>query len=541
MSLLAGTTGSISASSSPMIAAHAHSNLNRKWTLKRRPTGVFDPALDAEFVEQTQSPELKDTEVLVEPQVLSVDAFLRTMMEEGAYHGNLPIGATIPALGYGTVVEAGPKASHKVGTRVAGMLAASDRVVVDSRAVVRSVNFPFLPPTAALGLLGLTCGLTAYCGVFYVASRPPRKGETVVVTGAAGAVGSIATQLARSTGARVVGVAGGPRKGAYLKDTLGCDAVIDYKSRKESLHDQIARACPEGIDFVYDNVGGEILNALLYRINPRGRVVVCGAISQYSGKLHNGTKNEGCCGADGPSNYLKLAERGAEMVGFNVMQHIRKLPFMLVGMFWLWARGKVVMHEHIEEGLEHFPHALQKLFTGENIGKTLVRVGPDDKAASRTEQTDPRRERKACPQELPRKSSKDIDCAYRKNLTMCNKTIKIYHSGIGHTFGSDSLGPETCFESRNEQQPAPPARNTSIHPSKSPSHTRWLFPAREIAGGRLDWMHPKRVPPAAASQSMKSRHSRSGTSIRPGVLRPSRTLENGNRDARNDQTVSRTS
>eukprot|EP00536_Pseudo-nitzschia_multiseries_P017215 jgi/Psemu1/49870/gm1.49870_g len=396
-------SSSATATNGPLLAAAtaaSHTDpLRRKWVLKRRPKGVFDPSLDAELVtvtttaiekqqQQQQSDVtegddhggvlLKDTEILVEPSMLSVDAFLRTMMEEGAYHGALPIGATIPALGYGTVVKAGPRAGHRVGTTVAGMLAASDSVVVDSKQVMRAFKFPFMPRTASLGLLGLTSGLTAYCGVFYVPSRRPRRGETVVVTGAAGAVGSIAVQLCRSTGARVVGVAGGPAKGKFLRDVLGCDAVIDYKSDTKSLPEQISETCPDGIDFVYDNVGGSVLNALLYDINAGARVVVCGAISQYSGNLHNGTRRPSCCGAEGPSNYLKLAEKGAEMRGFNVMQHIAKLPFMLIGMIYLWARGKVAMTEHIEEGLEHFPRALQKLFTGETIGKTLVRVRPEE-------------------------------------------------------------------------------------------------------------------------------------------------------------------
>mmetsp|Transcript_2404 Transcript_2404/g.5566 ORF Transcript_2404/g.5566 Transcript_2404/m.5566 type:complete len:381 (-) Transcript_2404:207-1349(-) len=372
------------AATGPIVAAaaanhHVLNNHRRKWILKRRPKGIFDPDRDAELVTETETetPELGDTEVLVEPQLLSVDAFLRTMMEERAYHGSLPIGSPIPAIGYGTVVRAGPGSGYAVGTTVHGMLAASDAVVVDSKHLIRSVKLPFLPRSSSLGLLGLTTGLTAYCGVFCVPRRAPRKGETVVVTGAAGAVGSIAVQLCKSTGARVIGVAGGPAKGRFLAETLGCDGVIDYKSVDRSLADQIADNCPDGIDFIYDNVGGGILNSLLFRINGGGRVVICGAISQYSGNLNNGTK-EDCCGVEGPSNYLKLAERGAEMRGFNVMQYITRLPFMIVGMIYLWARGKVIMSEHVEEGIENFPRALQKLFTGETIGKTLVRVRSEE-------------------------------------------------------------------------------------------------------------------------------------------------------------------
>merc|ERR1712127_445685 len=191
--------------------------------------------------------------------------------------------------------------------------------------------------------------------------------------GAAGSVGSIAVQLCKSTGARVVGIAGGKRKGEYLSKELGCDAVVDYKDSTKPLAEQIAETCPDGIDFVYDNVGGETLDAILEKINAKGRVVICGAISQYSGNLNSSSKK-----VQGPSNYLKLAERGAEMKGFAVFQYLTKLPFMLLGMMWLYFRGRVTMKEHVEEGLETFPYALEKLFTGQTIGKTLVRLRSDD-------------------------------------------------------------------------------------------------------------------------------------------------------------------
>ena len=232
------------------------------------------------------------------------------------------------------------------------------------------ITFPLMTPTASLGLMGLTTGLTAYTGVFYV-TRRPRRGETVLVTGAAGAVGSVAAQLAKATGARVIGVAGGPRKFKYLVEELKLDGAIDYKSSQESLEDQIAAQCPEGIDFIYDNVGGNILDELLAKINSGGRVVICGAVSQYSGNLHKGK-------VEGPSNYLKLAERGAEMKGFNVMQYFIKIPLALCGMFYYHLRGKVQMTEHVEKGIGSFPHALAKMFSGGHIGKMLVQVGGGD-------------------------------------------------------------------------------------------------------------------------------------------------------------------
>merc|ERR1712232_1468054 len=125
--------------------------------------------------------------------------------------------------------------------------------------------------------------------------------------------------------------------------------------------------CPDGIDFIYDNVGGKILDNLLAKINPNGRVVICGAISQYSGKLNKGL-------VEGPSNYLKLAERGATMKGFNVIQYMSKILFMLFGMWWMHLRGKVRMNEHTEHGIESFPKALKKLFTGGHLGKMIVSV-----------------------------------------------------------------------------------------------------------------------------------------------------------------------
>ena len=340
---------------------------NSKWVLKARPQGIFDPSNDVELTtENIPTSSLEDDEILVETTMLSGDAFIRTMMDEEAYHGALSINDTIPAIGYGKVIAAGPKAGHKVGTVVSGMMGAQTYAKIKSGGAFRHITFPFMTPTASLGLMGLTTGLTAYTGVFYV-TRRPRRGETVVITGAAGALGSVAAQLAKATGARVIGVAGGPKKCQYLTDELKLDGAIDYKNSERSLEEQIAAACPNGIDFLYDNVGGTILDELLARINPGGRVVICGAISQYSGRLNKGK-------VEGPSNYLKLAERGAEMKGFNVMQYMMKVPLALCGMFYYHIRGKVRMTEHIEVGIQSFPHALAKMFSGGHIGKMLVKI-----------------------------------------------------------------------------------------------------------------------------------------------------------------------
>jgi NADPH-dependent curcumin reductase CurA len=149
------------------------------------------------------------------------------------------------------------------------------------------------------------------------------------------------------------------------------DGAVNYKNKTASLEDQLDEACPDGVDFVFDNVGGEMLDVLLARIRPGGRVVICGAVSQYDCGSVN--KVDGRM-VHGPSNYLKLAERGAEMRGFNVMQHMHKLPVAMFFLFWYYVRGKVRMTEHIHKGIEAFPGALKGLFSGGNTGKTLVQV-----------------------------------------------------------------------------------------------------------------------------------------------------------------------
>jgi hypothetical protein len=355
-----------STSSSSLENQSASFVTNQKWVLKSRPNGIFDPETDSELLSERINLECEADEIICETETLSVDAFIRTMLDEEAYHGVVAIGSTLPAIGYGKVIKAGSAAKYKTGSKVMGMLGAQTYAKVKANAVFPKINFPFMPESASLGLMGLTTGLTAYTGVFYVCPKP-KRGETAVVTGAAGAVGSVAAQLAKSTGAKVIGTAGGSHKKAYLVEEMKLDGCVDYKDSENSVTTQLNELCPHGIDFIYDNVGGEILDDLLMKINPKGRVVICGAVSQYSGNLNKGLVR-------GPSNYLKLSEQGATMKGFNVMQYMSKILFAMVGMFWMFLRGKVDMKEHIENGIESFPLALNKLFTGGHIGKMLVNV-----------------------------------------------------------------------------------------------------------------------------------------------------------------------
>ncbi|KAG7337903.1 zinc-binding dehydrogenase [Nitzschia inconspicua] len=348
---------------------------NQKWILTKRPKDEFDPDRDVELkTEELNSKSCLDGEkdeqdlVLVKVEVLSVDAFIRTMMDATAYHGSLDLQNTLPALGYGTVVMSKSK-KFRVGQPVLGMLGAQTYARIPAKQLKRKFDLPLLPTSASLGLLSLTTGLTAYAGIFFVPSKGPRKGDTVVVTASAGAVGSIAAQLAKTTGAKVVGIAG--NKNDYLLNELKLDGAVNYKDKSISLEDQLDEACPNGVDFVFDNVGGDTLDALLERIRPGGRIVICGAVSQYDSGSVNKVDGQT---VQGPSNYLNLAERGAEMRGFNVMQHMHKMPIAMFFLFWYYVRGKVRMTEHIHNGIESFPKALKSLFDGGNTGKTLVKV-----------------------------------------------------------------------------------------------------------------------------------------------------------------------
>ena len=202
-----------------------------RWVLTQRPQGNFDASRDVE--KRTEPiPELKSDDVLVEAEMLSVDAFVRTMLDEQAYHGRVEIGGAVPALGYGTVIAAGADSKASIGKRVLGMVHASSHAVGPmsmGTGFTQVLSIPGVPTRLSLSLLSAVTGLTAYVGCFKVLTKPG-KGETAVVSAAAGGVGSIAVQLLKSTGCRVVGVAGGATKCAFCVDTLGCDAAVDYKA-----------------------------------------------------------------------------------------------------------------------------------------------------------------------------------------------------------------------------------------------------------------------------------------------------------------------
>lgn len=332
---------------------------NTRVVLVSRPDG--DPTPDNFGLESVPVVSPEPGQVLVAVDMLSIDAFIRTTLDDrdDSLHGSTPIGSTIGALGVGTVIESGDE-RFQPGDAVAGGLGAQTHATV-STVFLEKVDTSRFGPSTQLGAMGLTTGLTAYAGMKFVGRVT--ESDTVVVSGAAGAVGTFAGQIARLLGAkRVIGIAGGPEKGHYLVDELGYDASVDY--RADNVDARLKELAPDGIDVFFDNVGGDILDSVLLQIREGSRIVICGAISQY-GDMHNVT---------GPRNYLKLAERHASMEGFTVLHFANRFAEARADIgVWL-ADGSLVEHNHVERGIEKFPHALDLLLTGGHRGKLLVDV-----------------------------------------------------------------------------------------------------------------------------------------------------------------------
>jgi NADPH-dependent curcumin reductase len=330
--------------------------INRKVVLAQYVKGMVGP--EHFRIEEEPAREPGEGEVLIRNEVLSIDAFIRTSLnEEEGLHQRVPIGGTVVALGVGRVVESRAE-GFAPGDAVTGPLLAQTYATWPA-AMLQKVE-PALPLSTYLGALGLTTGLTAYTGMKYVGQV--KEGETVLVSGAAGAVGCIAAQVAKLMGGRVIGVAGGPAKARFLTETLGLDGAIDYKN--DDVAARLKELAPDGIDVFFDNVGGEILDVALDNIRERGRIAICGAISQYNDQQH----------VQGPSLYLRLAERYARMEGFTVMhfaQHYGEAAAQLGQ--WL-AEGRLQMPEQSVDGIDAFPAALRTLFEGGNTGKMLVRL-----------------------------------------------------------------------------------------------------------------------------------------------------------------------
>lgn len=328
----------------------------KKVVLKERP--IDNPKVEGFDIIEEISRAPNDGEILVQMQALEIGAWIRTTLNEEAFHGSTPIGGTIPALGIGKVLIS-KSDKFKEGDIVNGPIFAQTHTTMPAEMFAKVEN-PEIDPFTQIAVLGVTTGLTAYFGIYEVGQV--KKDDVVLVSGAAGGVGALVCQLAKIKGAKVIGVAGGKEKCDVLVNEIGADAAIDYK--KDNLDEKIKEYASEGIDIFFDNVGGEILDAALDNIRDRARVVICGAISQYS---HHELVN-------GPSLYLRLAEKYSRMEGFTVMHFEDRYEEASKELLSLYEQGKLKIPYHIEDGIENFPLALQKLFTGGNTGKLMVKA-----------------------------------------------------------------------------------------------------------------------------------------------------------------------
>ncbi|WP_040493030.1 NADP-dependent oxidoreductase [Ilumatobacter nonamiensis] len=328
----------------------------RRVALLRRPTGPATP--DHFVVEDVELDPLQPGEVRVGVEYISVDAATRTMLRGEGFHMQVGIGETILAGGVGRVVESAAD-EWKVGDPVVGGLGAQTISTVPG-AFLNRVDDTLGPLSLHLGVLGGSTGVTAWIGIREVAK--PQPGDSFVVSAAAGAVGSVAGQIAKRDGARVIGIAGGPDKVRYLLDTLGFDEAIDYKH--DDVGARLGELCPDGVNGFFDNVGGPILDAVLDNIALHGKVTICGAISQY----------DDMDDITGPSMYLRLAERQAVMEGFAFFHFPDRMqPAMEELAGWV-ADGSIALGETVLDGIDRYPEALQVMFEGGNTGKLLVRA-----------------------------------------------------------------------------------------------------------------------------------------------------------------------
>nr|WP_198151276.1 NADP-dependent oxidoreductase [Kibdelosporangium sp. MJ126-NF4]CEL13973.1 Putative oxidoreductase YncB [Kibdelosporangium sp. MJ126-NF4]CTQ88342.1 Putative oxidoreductase YncB [Kibdelosporangium sp. MJ126-NF4] len=331
--------------------------VNAQIRLAARPVGL-PKSTDWQLTEEPAG-QPGDGEFLVELQYISLDPAMRGWINaQRSYIAPVEIGAVMRAAGIGTVIESHHEKFAK-GDVVQGLFGVQKYAVSDG-AGVSTVDTSRASAPMYLGTLG-SSGFTAYFGLLDVGR--PKPGETIVVSAAAGAVGSITGQIGKIKGCRVVGIAGGPDKCRYLVDELGFDAAIDYKAG--DIRRQLKQHTPDGVDVFFDNVGGEILDDVLARINRGARVVISGAVSQYNSED----------GMRGPANYMQLLVQRASMTGFLVFDYVARYPEAASELAAWLAEGRITSREHIVEGdIAAFPETLLGLFEGRNTGKLVLAV-----------------------------------------------------------------------------------------------------------------------------------------------------------------------
>ena len=334
--------------------------VNKQITLAARPSGMPKPS-DFKLVESSV-PEAKAGEILVRLLYVSVDPYMRGRMNDvKSYAPPAQIGEVMGAGAVGLVVNS-QSAQFETGDFVEGFFGWQEYAISDGKGV-RKLDPSLGSLSTALGVLGIP-GLTAYFGLLDIGK--PQRGETVVVSGAAGAVGSIAGQIAKINGCRVVGIAGSDQKIACLRDELGFDAAFNYKTTPD-YYAELEELCPNGVDVYFDNVGGPITDAVFRFINTGARIVLCGQIAQYNDEKP-GT---------GPRLLSRLIVKQARAEGFLVFQFAPRYAEGLKQMAaWLKA-GKLKYREQFVDGIENTPRALIGMLQGENTGKQLVRVAKE--------------------------------------------------------------------------------------------------------------------------------------------------------------------
>jgi NADPH-dependent curcumin reductase CurA len=334
---------------------------NRQWLLARRPRGLVS-AEDFRWAE-APVPEPAEGEILVRNLYLSCDPTQRGWMAADTYLPKVQVGEVMRSFAAGKVVASRDPA-FAPGELVYGLFGWQDYATARRGTLSEPARIPpGIAIETGMSALGLT-GITAYFGLLEIGR--PKPGETVVVSGAAGATGSVVGQVAKIKGCRVVGIAGGPEKCRYLTDELGFDAAIDYK--RERVPKRLIELCPRGIDVFFDNVGGEILDDALARLALRGRVVICGAIARYNDAVP----------FPGPKNYLSLLVQRGRMEGFIVLDYMPRAAEAVADLS-AWLRdGRLKDRVDVQHGLENAPAALARVFKGENEGKQLLRIADPD-------------------------------------------------------------------------------------------------------------------------------------------------------------------
>jgi NADPH-dependent curcumin reductase len=335
--------------------------VNHQWLLASRPQGEPTPANFR--LAEVAVPELSEGQVLVRHHYLSLDPYMRGRMNEGKSYAAAQALDQVMVGGTAGEVVASRNAHFAVGDRVVGMGGWQEYAIVDAsqRGALQKVDTTHIPLAAYLGAVGMP-GVTAWVGLTQIIA--PKAGETVVVSAAAGAVGSAVGQLAKVRGCRAVGLAGGPDKCRYVTEVLGFDACIDYKQHPDlkSLSRALKDACPDGIDGYFENVGGLILDAVMLRTNAFARIAVCGMIAGYNGQPLP------------MANPALILVNRMKVQGFIVSEHMPLWPQALKELGTLVAAGKLKYRETIAPGLASAPEAFIGLLKGKNFGKQLVKL-----------------------------------------------------------------------------------------------------------------------------------------------------------------------